>query len=217
MKTIFIILFVFLGLNLSYGKNYVNEQPNYLPLDSVSYANLRAEHNNNITLVSGLKHQILIALNNFPELKNVEIIFEYGKLNTTMTCKPVTSSLFGKRKYVIKINNDLTFAGPLLSNVPFNAQIGIIAHEFAHVVDYETQNVFGLIYTAFRYLNTNTRDDFEKGIDEMTIAHGYGWQLKDWADYVQNSKKVTEEYKEYKTIYYLTGTEIVKKIELNRV
>ncbi|MDT8282775.1 MAG: hypothetical protein RQ982_08185, partial [Gammaproteobacteria bacterium] len=50
-----------------------------------------------------------------------------------------------------KINDGLALVnekGLLLSDVPFNAQVGIIGHELAHVIDYEEKTAMGVVFTG---------------------------------------------------------------------
>lgn len=113
------------------------------------------------------------------------------------------------REYTIRINNKADFEGILLKNVPLNAQIGILAHEIAHIVDYEKRNIWGVIDRAFDYLSDNSKKNFEYEIDSLTIEHGLGWQLYDWSDYALNKSNATEEYKAFKRKIYMSPNDIV--------
>jgi len=125
----------------------------------------------------------LIALSYYPELKDVHIEFKYSREATTMAARPDPFSLITGRKYLVLINNRENFEGILLEDVPLNAQIGIIGHELAHIVDYQNHNLWGIAGIYFRYLDKSRRALFEKEIDKATIARGLGWQLYDWATY----------------------------------
>ena len=125
----------------------------------------------------------LIALSYYPELKDVPIEFKYSNEATTMAARPDPFSLITGRKYLVLINHKKNFEGILLQDVPLNAQIGIIGHELAHIVDYQNHNLWGIAGIYFRYLDKNRRAFFEKEIDKATIARGLGWQLYDWATY----------------------------------
>lgn len=152
---------------------------------------------------------ILIALSYFPELKDIPITFKYSKEATTMAARPIPITVFGKTRYQILINNQPDFKGILLSDVPFNAQIGIIAHELSHIIDYESRNFWGIVGITFRFLDNKRKPLFEKEIDRATIERGLGWQLYDWAMFsMYESDKATEEYKTFKRETYMTPEEI---------
>ena len=207
MRVFFIFISLILFVNINFAQNSIERYYNK-NLDTLQLIKYYTSVGNKADFIMEFELQSIIALVNYPELKDVVIIFKYDKIETTMSCKPNTTSLFGERVYEITINNDTISSAPLLKDVPFNAQIGIIAHEYAHIVDYEEKNIFGLVSTGIEYLNENSRDDFEKGIDKITINHGYGWQLFEWAEFVQNSNIIAEDYKKYKRTYYLSGADI---------
>lgn len=146
----------------------------------------------------------LIALSYYPELKDVHIEFKYTREATTMAARPDPFSLFSERKYRILINNQKNFEGILLEDVPFNAQIGIIGHELAHIVDYHNHNLWGIVGITFRYLDNNRRALFEKEIDKATIERGLGWQLYDWAAHsILSSNSSSDNYRRFKQETYM--------------
>lgn len=127
-----------------------------------------------------------------------------------MECKPSIGALaFGESKeYSIVINNDENFKGVLLECVPFNAQIGIIRHELAHIVDYQRRTKFGILQRGLDCLSEKSKAAFEKEIDLITISRGLGWQLYDWADFVMYKSEASSEYKEFKKKTYMKPEEI---------
>ena len=166
-------------------------------------------YSNNKTFVDEYLEPTLIALSYFPELKDISITFKYSKEATTMAARPILTTVFGKIRYQILINNQSNFKGILLSDVPFNAQIGIIAHELSHIVDYESRNFWGILGITFRFLDKKRKPLFEKEIDRITIERGLGWQLYDWAVFsMYESDKATEDYKTFKQKNYMTPKEI---------
>lgn len=209
------IVFLFFSEG-SFGQ-VINKRYLHSNIDTLQLCEFYNNEFQDIDLIQNFKFQCIIALLNYPEFKDVSIRFKYDYIETTMSCKPNTASIFGERIYEITINNDTSFSGPLLVNIPFNAQIGIIAHEFAHIVDYESKDVFGLISTALEYLDENTREKFEKRIDLLTIKYGYGWQLYDWAEYVQKAPDITSNYKYFKAKNYLSGSEIISEMKKMKI
>lgn len=178
---------------------------------------LRLEYGRNKRLVKKIELPILIALSFYPELKNIEIQFLYSNIKTTMETRP-TASTISKSKdriYTIHIDNDIEGGGIVIEDVPFNAQIGIVAHELAHIVDYEHRSSLNIIYLGLKYSNKKTRAIFEKSIDISTIERGFGWQLYDWSDFVVNKSSAPEKYKKYKRETYLTPEEIEVEIKKN--
>lgn len=159
--------------------------------------------------------QILIALSYFPELKDVQIDFAYKNINTTMQCKPAFNSLLknANRKYKININKDLKFQDVLIDEVPFNAQIGLIAHEIAHIVDYESGKCKHVISRGFDYLKEASKKKYESTVDSITVAYGLGWQLYDWAYFSLNNSKSSQKYKDFKSRIYMSPDLILEQIK----
>lgn len=170
-------------------------------------------YGNNKKIVDEFLEPTLIALSFFPELKNTNIEFRYSKEKTTMAARPKPLSLFCSAKYQVLINNDKKFEGIHLEEVPFNAQIGIIAHELSHIVEYQNHNILGVVNILFHYLNGKTKIFFEKETDLKTIQRGLGWQLYDWAQYsMYDNTSATQEYKDFKKKTYMSPSEIEEVI-----
>lgn len=161
--------------------------------------------------------QILTALSFYPELKDCNIEFIRSNIKTTMACRPSTGSLLKRynRDYIITIDSDSEGQGIVLENVPFNAQIGVIGHELAHIVDYEHRTATSIAKLGLDYAKGDYPPSYEKEIDKLTIKKGLGWQLYDWSDYVLNQSKASKEYKEFKRKSYLTPEEIRKELLLD--
>jgi hypothetical protein len=164
----------------------------------------------NKSFINDYKLPSLIALSFYPELREVVIGFIYSRESTTMATRPDMNTILGsKRSYNIFINDDENFEGILLKDVPFNAQIGIIGHEIAHVLDYENQNLLGIMRIGIDYLNADKKAIYEQSIDMLTISKGLGWQLRDWAQYsMYDSDKATDAYKEFKRKTYMRPEQI---------
>ena len=178
-------------------------------LDSIERVFSHAE------LLPEYRDVILTVLAYYPDLKDVNIRFIYGSEMTTMASRPdIKSALLGKRAYNILINDDSEFEGILLSDVPREAQIGVIAHELAHAVQYESYNYLGIIQLGLMYLDEESKSIFERETDERTISRGFGKYLKAWAQYsMHDSPKATQEYKEFKQRIYMSPQEIEAEME----
>ncbi len=167
---------------------------------------------NNKTILQPYEPAILIALSYFPELANTRIIFKYKKIKTTLNTRPTFwSVIFNKRanrKYIIRINNMNKDSLVLFDAVPFNAKIGLLGHEFSHIIDYSQKSIFGIIGRGWSYRNSKNKALFEKEIDSITISRGFGWQLYDWSKYVLEKSGAKKSYKAFKKNIYLEPEEI---------
>ena len=148
----------------------------------------------------------------YPELQTINIEIVYGKISTTMACRPLLlkSMLFGKRCYRIFINNNSDFGGVLLEDVPYNAQLGVIGHEFSHILDYETKSNLGIIYLGIKYLFKKYKRTYERSIDKLTIQKGLGPQLYDWAIFSMYESKASDKYKKFKRDIYMSHHDIMQ-------
>jgi hypothetical protein len=160
---------------------------------------------------------MLIALSFFPELNGRKITFKQRKIKTTLNARPtITSLLFSKkskRAYVIRINKNKSDSIISLSTIPFNAKIGLFAHEFSHFLDYQSLSLFGILGRGISYSSKKSKSKFEKEIDLQTINRGLGWQLYDWSNYVQTESNATFNYKQFKLTTYMSPMEIEKHID----
>ena len=158
--------------------------------------------------------QFLIALSFFPELKETPIHFNLKRISTTMQCRPNLKNLFGKQthNYKIYINNKNNFKGVLIKDVPFNAQIGLIGHELSHIVDFESTEKNHLLSRAIDYCTQKRKKIFEHYIDSLTIVHGLGWQLYDWAFFSLNNSISSKKYKTFKGEIYMLPKLILLQI-----
>ena len=154
----------------------------------------------------------LIALSYYPELKETKIKFVTKKLNSTMAARPSGLNFLrrkGKRLYKVLLNN-VNPEVPL-DSASFNAQIGVIGHEFGHIVDYDSKSVFKLIFNAFGYGSKKYRAKFERATDQRTIDHGLFWQCYDFSVFVFTYKQANPAYLEYKKKIYMTPEEIIEQ------
>lgn len=169
-------------------------------------------------LPDSLELSILAALQHYPELNETNIRFITSRIKTTLNVRPTFWSMIfkskAKRHYVIRINSNRKKAAIALNKVPFNARVGLFGHELAHIVDYNSLNVWGMLGRAIGYLHPRYRMHYEHKIDEMTVDAGLGWQLYDWSKYIQENPNVTENYKLYKKKNYLGAVAIFQKIRM---
>lgn len=172
---------------------------------------LREEYGANKTFLPRLELQALIALSHYPKLKETHITFRQHKLKTTMAARPRVWSAIrkkGKRKYVISLD-DFDAAVPF-DSASFNAQIGIIGHELAHIAYYEKQKAWILMGLPFKYMNKKYRTTFEHDTDKRAIKHGLGWQLFAWKKHSEYFAKKTPNYYTYKKEVYLSSETVLQ-------
>ena len=158
---------------------------------------------------------IYSALEYYPELKDSKIRFKEKKIGTTLNARPTFASLFykkrSKRVYVVRINNLFDKREVItLNDVGFNAQVGVLGHEFNHFLDYSRRDFFQLVDRGIDYLTTRRKAKFEREIDRETIERGLGWQCYEWSCYVHYESHATDEYLEFKREVYLGPEDILE-------
>ncbi len=158
--------------------------------------------------------QFTVICRAFPELKNDNISLKFRPISMTMQARPnIWTVLGGEREYFIFVNVARSKNGLLLGDIPFNAQIGIIAHELCHIVDYHFKTNWEIIKTGLWYLKKRNQEDYEKAVDYLVIKKGLGHQLKDWSHFVLHEAELTAKYKKTKETYYLRPEDIHKKLK----
>ena len=174
----------------------------------------------NKTVISEYELVTYLALSYFPELSETRIKFKSTRIKTTLNARPTVASLIfrskTKRKYVIRINNQVKDSVIFFNDVPFNAKIGLIGHEFSHLRNYSQRSFRKVLMRLFSYSNKKSKAKFEKEIDLATVQIGLGWQLHDWAKYVLEYSKASVKYKAFKQAIYLTPLDIAEAINGNK-
>lgn len=163
--------------------------------------------------------QSLVALSYYPELWNETIFFRYAEINSTARTTMTLGSIFKKidKKYIVYINEDSTKTGLLLNDAPYNAQVAVIGHELAHVIDFRSRGFFDLALWGLKYLFVKTSTRIERKTDRITMRHGLGWPLYYWADYVLNKSTANKRYKKIKEKKYLHPEEILQYMAANNL
>jgi hypothetical protein len=217
LERAFLIIALFLGLN-----NVTTAQLNWLPKTVTAeewmpqLSALRAANSTNKVLLEKYELQMLIALSRYPELTETHIEFVSKKIKSNLAARPKGFNVFrhkGKRHYKVMVNLPEHARAPL-DSATFNAQIGVIAHELGHIAYYETKRTPRILLDGMWYWNLNFRARFEHDTDARTIAHGAGWQLRDFSLFIQNYITDDPKYTKYKERIYMTPVEIAEMIEL---
>jgi hypothetical protein len=168
-------------------------------------------------LPPGFEVQAAIAYSAFPQLKAAHIDMILTDHGAPMESTVAIGSLFGgrrNRRYRILLNDARhSFFDPiLLRSLPFDAQVGILAHELGHIVYYENLNVFEFGNWGLRYLQEDEfRAAHERTTDLMPLYHGLGSQIYQYAYFVRNDPSCKSLYAQEKGFidkYYLTDKEL---------
>nr|WP_299000316.1 hypothetical protein [uncultured Allomuricauda sp.] len=144
-----------------------------------------------------IETQVLTALSFYPQLLDTRIKFRFKKRKTPLTSRPRIMHVFLPKKwrtYVITISSETTesFAPILFSQLPYNAQIGVLGHEIAHILDYRAQTSFQLIGLGFKLGKPSFVDRFEFETDKRAVTQGLGYQLLDWSSFVRKALGIIE-------------------------
>ena len=168
-------------------------------------------------LPPGFEKAALVAFSAYPQLRNVRIDMELTQSGAPMESSFDILTLFGfKEDRVYKIYlNDATnteFNEILLRSLPFDAQIGILAHELGHVAYYHQLSSIEIAKWGLNYLvDEEFRAVHERSTDLMPVFHGLGSQILHYAFYVRNNPNCRDLYMRYRDFidkYYMTDQEL---------
>lgn len=174
-------------------------------------------------LPEGFEIQALLAYSAYPELKGVKIDMLLTQEGAPMESNFNIWSLFGSgrnRHYRILLNNasNTPYDEILLKALPFDAQVGILAHELGHVAYYHRHNTFQIGKWGLSYLlNDEFRAAHEQSTDLTVMYHGLGGQIWQYAYYVRYGDCCKATYAEFGNDfmdkYYLSDKAIKEAME----
>ena len=161
---------------------------------TINYERLAKEFGENKEMPAGYEKQILFALSYFPELVHTKIKFQIKKsTGGIIDTRPTMSSLLrksSKRTYLVAIYDSTDGRKlPTFSNADVNGQVGILGHEFCHIVYFNNCTGFGLMGLGIAHISTSYMDRFEHKTDSMDIERGLGYQLLAWKQYLEKGFK----------------------------
>ena len=186
-------------------------------IDQLDLDSLRNLVGANKHLPEGFELQALLALSAFPELKDVEISFILNDYSAPMEANMEIPTLFGPRKnrhyhVLLNVSDDEWISAIHLQNLPFDAQVGILAHELAHISYYHRLNLFQMGHWGLRYLiSAKYRGDHEKTTDLAPVWRGQGNQIYQYAYYVRYSETTSPLYSQFSSFidnFYLNDEQI---------
>lgn len=155
-------------------------------LPEIYFTPLSEQFGKNKKIPAAYRKSILIALSYYPELRNTLLRFRIKNRHSPLMTIPSFFSHFKNnagRKFVIIISDksNQMLEPVLFKNLNFNAQIGVIGHELAHVSDFSSYNFMQMIKHVISNLSKKYLDRFEFKTDSICIAHGLGYQLLAWS------------------------------------
>lgn len=207
-----LILFLLLLLNIVAHAQFHNICA--VPPSDYVTDSLRNIYGNNKIFIDDIEKAALVALSYYPDLVNVNIEFRLNKIKTTMAARPKYCKILRsgtKRKYLISINKrDNCMGIVFFNNLPFDAQVGVIAHELYHISDYVHRSFFGIAGFGINYLTSKGRKKTENRTDEAVIKHGLGNALSKYCYCLEHDSCLPKEYIEYKKKYYYTYNDIIE-------
>ncbi len=215
-------LFLLCFLFTEYVQGQNNYEESYLKKDVFenNLAELRKEFGQDKIIPAELETECLTALSFYPELKNTEIEFRFGKLNFTMISKPKFKSVLkdrSQREYLIIIQKPGLSANNLeWRELSFNALVGWIGHELGHILHYLHKSSGGILFIGIKYAVRGYRRRMERFTDQLTIQHHLGFALYEGVDYTINYSHATEHYKNNQKKFYLHPEEIIARIYSNQ-
>ena len=186
---------------------------------------LKAIIGNDKGLPKGFEIAGAIAYSAYPELKDVNIDMILTQDGAPMESSLKIWSVLGpakNRRYLVLLNDasNSYFDPILLRSLPFDAQVGILAHELGHIAYYNELNMFEFGKWGLNYLrNDEFRATHERTTDLMPVYHGLGSQIYQYAYFVRKDstcKAFYEEDKGFMDKYYLTDGEILDVINKRR-
>lgn len=196
--------------------------PDSLAKKEFNLDSIKAVIGDNKGLPMGFEIVAAIAYSAYPELKEVNIDMVLTQSGAPMESNFNLKTLLGpisEREYRILLNNaDKTSYDPiLLRSLPFDAQVGILAHELGHVAYYDQLNTLQIAKWAIMYtLNPLFRAKHEKSTDLMPVYHGLGSQIYQYAYFVRNDPTTKPMYEKYGWLidkFYLTDRELKEAID----
>jgi hypothetical protein len=172
---------------------------------------------NNKIIPKKIRERVKVALDFYPQLKDVCIEFKVKKniKKSTMQARPTFDSFFKtrkKRKYLILISKRFKISGKEFStlDIPDAIFIGWIGHELGHIMDYQHRSRWNLIWFGIQYLfSENHIIEAERAADRFAVQHNMEDYILKTKNFILNHADITEVYKNRIKRYYLSPEEIM--------
>ncbi|MEQ9404874.1 MAG: hypothetical protein RIM99_14880 [Cyclobacteriaceae bacterium] len=197
--------------------------PDSLVLLNFNTDSLKQIVGDNKGLPEGFETAALLAYAAYPELRDVAIDMQLVPYGAPMESNFNIPTLFGRkknRKYIICLNDaqNTPFDEILLYSLPFDAQVGILAHELGHVAYYHNLSTLQIGKWGLMYLfSDDFRSSHERSTDLMPVFHGLGSQIYQYAWYVRNDPSCKPLYEKFGAQFidkfYMTDRELKDAVE----
>lgn len=157
------------------------------------------------------------ALSFFPELQNTFIFIHemsfYGVQHTVRSYPPYVILHWPKSKWVYPIILNKTRGISInFHDLSFDEQVGLLAHELAHISDFIKFSRYDIMKFTFKYaFNKNFVKNLEEKTDTKTIAKGAGIYLMKWRLYAFKAR-LEKPYREMADTY-MTPDQILIKMK----
>lgn len=162
---------------------------------NINYPILKQQFGKNKEMPAEYEKQILFALSYFPELTETRIRFVIkNSKGGIISSRPTVWSFFrrsSKRTYLVIINDSTEGRRlPTFAKGDVNGQVGVLGHEFCHIIHSDNQTGLGLMGIGLKeifskkYLNRS-----EYKTDSIDVERGLGYQLIAWQKYLGYSFK----------------------------
>jgi hypothetical protein len=168
-----------------------------------------------------IKSEVEVALEHFPELKNIPIEFKFKKNieKSVMQAQPTFKGLFKSkenRSYRILISEKFKITGEEYSttSVPKDVLIGWIGHELGHVMDYQNRSGLNLVAFGFRYAFLKEYvKKAERAADSFAVLRGMADYIIKTKRFILDHADIDPLYKERIKEYYLSPDEIMEMVK----
>lgn len=165
--------------------------------------------------------EVEVALEHFPELKEVPIEFKFKKniKKSVMQAQPTIKGIFGSkenRSYKILISEKFKITGEEFktTHVPKDVLIGWIGHELGHVMDYQNRSGLNLVAFGFRYAFLKEYvKKAERAADSFAVLRGMADYIIKTKRFILDNAKIDPLYKERIKEYYLSPDEIMEMVK----
>ena len=158
-----------------------------------------------------------VALRHYPELRKTNIRVKFKKINSTMAAQPEADFIVksrNDRRYKIIINSSKETIGMNYEDLTFNALVGWIGHELAHITDYNKKSNSQLVQFISNYLFSRKHmKHTENCADKEAVKRGLGYALYEGVHELFKNPKIFKHYKDRNKEYYLTPDEILAEIK----
>jgi hypothetical protein len=189
--------------------------------ESLRLKSLKKDFGKKKKLPRGYGLQALLALSQYPALKDIAIEFVYQETDSTACCRPVFQTMHlsaRERTYRVIISKKIRRSKEPVrfNNLDFNIQVGILGHELAHVTCFLEKSAFEMAELGIRYITDNAfKRSIEVDTDMLAIKHGFGHQLLEYALIIEDLQQRFPEDEYYKSYFdfYMTAAEIVEAIQ----